>query len=67
MSGSSPPSDAEIDKATAMGPAMRFEELAQQEKVNRKIINTLTRTMKLETMTQVQSMTINEALKGVDV
>lgn len=31
------------------------------------VVNTLTQEMGLETMTQVQSLTINETLKGGDV
>ncbi|KAL9060785.1 MAG: hypothetical protein Q9162_000489 [Coniocarpon cinnabarinum] len=50
-----------------MGPITRFQELSDREIVNRRIVNTLTGPMGLQTMTQVQSLTISEAVKGVDV
>ena len=45
----------------------RFEDLKARELVCPTVINTLTRGMRLETMTPVQSQTIHETLKGVDV
>ena len=50
-----------------MGPITRFEELGQRGVVEQRVVDTLTRQMNLHTMTQVQSLTINEAIKGVDV
>lgn len=49
------------------GPVTRFEDLATRGLVHPNITNVLTRKMKLETMTDVQTRTINEALSGVDV
>lgn len=62
-----PPSDAQIDKATQHGPVTRFKELGERGMVCPTIVKTLIEDMKLETMTQVQSLTINETLKGGDV
>lgn len=44
-----------------------FAELGERGLVSGTIIDTITKTMGLETMTVVQSMTINETLKGIDV
>lgn len=44
-----------------------FADLAKNGLINPKIINTITRGMKITTMTDVQSMTINETLRGDDV
>jgi len=63
----SPPSDAEIDEATAMGPITKFKQLAERGLVEPSIIRTLTESMGLKTMTQVQSLTISEAITGKDV
>ncbi|MCJ1249309.1 hypothetical protein MMC30_006532 [Trapelia coarctata] len=49
------------------GLVTKFQELADQRLVSKTLVKTLTEDMKLETMTQVQSMTINETLKGIDV
>ncbi|KAI4117608.1 MAG: hypothetical protein LQ345_002208 [Seirophora villosa] len=49
------------------GPVTRFEELGERGLVCRTIVKTLTQDMGLETMTKVQSLTINETLKGGDV
>lgn len=64
---STPPSDSQIDEATSHGPVTTFEGLAQRKMVCQTVIDTITRSMGLKTMTQVQSMTINETLKGTDV
>ena len=45
----------------------KFQELAERKMVSETVIQTITQNMKLETMTQVQSLTINETLKGIDV
>lgn len=45
----------------------KFKELAEQKLVSETVVSTLTQSMKLETMTPVQSQTINETLKGTDV
>ncbi len=49
------------------GPATTFAELATRGLVHPNIINTITKKMKIETMTDVQQRTINEALSGVDM
>lgn len=48
-------------------PVTRFEDLATRGLVHPNIVNTITKSMKLETMTDVQTRTINEALSGIDV
>ncbi|MCJ1398000.1 hypothetical protein MMC11_001196 [Xylographa trunciseda] len=48
-------------------PVTKFQELADRKMVSARVVQTLTQDMKLETMTQVQSLTINETLKGIDV
>lgn len=62
-----PPSDPRIDKATQHGPVTKFEDLGTRNMVCKTLVDTITRDMGLETMTQVQSLTINETLKGIDV
>jgi len=58
---------AEIDEPTTMAPITTFKELGERGLVHKSIIRTLTQTMGLETMTQVQSLTISEAITGKDV
>ena len=62
-----PQSDKGSQKAVGDGPITRFADLSERGLVCDTVVNTLTKDMGLETMTQVQSMTINETLKGVDV
>ena len=62
-----PPTDEQIEEEIQYGPVTRFAELGERNMVAKSIVNTLTEGMGLQTMTQVQSMTINESLKGVDV
>ncbi len=62
-----PPSDTQINRAVRHGPVTRFEDLAERGMVCQNVVNTITKEMGLETMTQVQSMTINESLKGQDM
>lgn len=57
----------ETDGARTEGPATTFRQLAERGLVDQGLIRTLTDKMGLETMTSVQSLTINEALKGTDV
>ncbi|KAL5338484.1 P-loop containing nucleoside triphosphate hydrolase protein [Aspergillus crustosus] len=45
----------------------RFQDLADNSLVHPKLIDTITRKMRLETMTDVQSLTIRESVKGVDM
>ena len=53
-----PPTDA---------PVTRFADLHERNLVCRTVVRTLTSEMGLDTMTEVQSKTINETLKGLDV
>ena len=62
-----PPSDAKIKLVVNHGPVTKFQGLADRGMVCDTVIRTLTRDMGLETMTPVQSMTISETLKGIDV
>ncbi|KAL8706387.1 MAG: hypothetical protein Q9201_000533 [Fulgogasparrea decipioides] len=66
-SAGQPPSNAQINQANRHGPVTKFKELRERRMVCDTIVRTLTEDMKLETMTQVQSLTINETLKGGDV
>lgn len=58
---------SEAPRSISHGPVTRFKELAERGMVCDTIVRTITDDMGLETMTQVQSLTINETLKGVDV
>jgi ATP-dependent RNA helicase MSS116 len=49
------------------GPVTQFKDLALRGLVHPNVINTITKQMKIQTMTDVQSRTINEALSGVDM
>ncbi|KAL8842933.1 MAG: hypothetical protein Q9170_000337 [Blastenia crenularia] len=62
-----PPSDGQINEAVRHGPVTKFKELGERRMVCPTVVKTLTEDMGLETMTQVQSLTINETLKGGDV
>lgn len=53
--------------ASEGGPVKRFAELATLGKVNPVLIDIITNQMRLETMTDVQSLTVDKALLGVDV
>jgi hypothetical protein len=48
-------------------PLTRFQELAERNLVDEAVIRPITNDMNITTMTHVQSLTINETLKGVDV
>jgi len=60
-------SGSQINRAARHGPVTKFKELAERNMVCQTVVDTITRDMGLETMTQVQSLTINESLKGIDV
>ncbi|KAJ8059277.1 hypothetical protein OCU04_012242 [Sclerotinia nivalis] len=45
----------------------RFDELTKYGLVHPNVVNEITETMKLETMTEVQTLTINQALQGTDI
>ena len=62
-----PPSDSQTDEAAHHGPVTKFQGLLDRKLVCETVVKTITDVMRLETMTQVQSMTINETLKGIDV
>lgn len=62
-----PPSDSQIDEGTQHGLVTKFEDLGTRQMVCKTVVDTITKQMGLETMTQVQSLTINETLKGIDV
>ena len=62
-----PPSNAQTKRPTNYGPVTKFKELAERGMVSGTVIDTITRQMGLETMTHVQTLTINEILKGHDV
>ena len=64
---SPPPSSQQIDEAVQHGPVTKFADLSTRGLVSQTVVDTLTQNMKLETMTQVQSLTINETIKGTDV
>jgi ATP-dependent RNA helicase MSS116 len=58
----------EADEAAAQNePVTQFSELARLGLVHPNVINTITKQMRLTTMTDVQTRTINEALSGVDM
>lgn len=57
-----PPSDPQID-----GPVTMFEDLGARNMVCKTVVDTITQEMGLKTMTKVQSLTIDETLKGIDV
>ena len=61
------PSASQIDELRSRGLITKFRELAEQKLVSPVVVETLTKNMGLETMTPVQSLTINETLKGTDV
>ena len=62
-----PPSDPQIKEAVKLGPVTKFKELAEREMVCQTVVDTITQGMGLETMTQVQSLTITQSLKGKDM
>jgi ATP-dependent RNA helicase MSS116 len=59
--------EAAEEQSTHDEPVTRFADLATRGLVHPNVVNTITRQMKLEDMTDVQTRTINEALSGVDV
>lgn len=61
------PKEKQVREAIQHGPVTRFAELLERGMVCESVVKTITEDMGLETMTQVQSMTINETLKGIDV
>jgi ATP-dependent RNA helicase MSS116 len=67
VNASRPPPDTEIDNVVADGPVTKFHELETRGLVHKNVIRTITQDMGFEAMTEVQSRTINQALKGSDM
>lgn len=67
VNASRSPSDNHTGEAVQHGPITRFQELSDRGLVCDTVVDTITKDMGLSTMTQVQSMTINETLKGIDM
>ncbi len=61
------PSGRKTAPENQQGRITTFQELADQDLVDEKLILPITRDMNITTMTDVQSLTINETLTGVDV
>lgn len=61
-----PSSSSQTSESVHQSPITRFVELEERKLVCPTVVRTLIRDMGLDTMTQVQSLTINETLKGVD-
>ena len=62
-----PPSDQQINRAVQHGPVTKFKDLVERGMVCRTVVDTITKVMGLETMTEVQSMTISQSLNGKDM
>ena len=62
-----PPSDQRINPAGQHGHVTKFNDLVERGMVCRTVVDTITKAMGLETMTEVQSMTISQSLKGQDM
>ena len=60
-------SDTQAIRAAQTGPITRFEDLSQGNKVCATLVKTLTQDMGMETMTEVQSLTLDQSLKGNDM
>lgn len=55
------------NQAQRHGPVTRFKDLSETGLVCETLVSTLTQDMGMETMTEVQSLTIHESLKGGDM
>lgn len=68
-SGSGAAAQAQVEESLeeTQDRITEFEDLAARQLVSPKIINNITKGMNIKTMTEVQSLTINETLKGDDV
>ena len=62
-----PPSGDQLNRAVKTGPATTFAELAERQLVCQTVVNTITGTMGLTTMTPVQSLTLEKSLQGQDM
>ena len=67
FSGSSIRESTRKADSSENGHVTKFHELAERNMVCDTVVNTIVHGMRLDTMTPVQSMTINETLNGVDV
>ena len=67
VSSEIPPSDKQINGAVQHGPVTKFQDLVERGMVCKTVVDTITKAMGLETMTEVQSMTISRSLKGQDM
>lgn len=59
--------DTTASDGRSSGYITKFQHLADQDLVHKNVINQITKGMGYENMTLVQSMTINETLKGTDM
>lgn len=55
------------DSKDVQPPLTKFQDLQDQGVIHRNIVRNMTERMGLETMTEVQSKTINSAIKGTDI
>ncbi|KAI9764928.1 MAG: hypothetical protein M1840_007953 [Geoglossum simile] len=62
-----PPLRSGTGRDAHRGQITRFQELADQQLIDHDVIRTITKRMRLETMTEVQSLTIRESLSGSDI
>ena len=62
-----PPSEVRGGGQGKEGPITLFSELAERGLVSQPVVDTIVRDMGIKTMTQVQSLTIEELLKGRDM
>lgn len=61
------PTSSNSGQDAKLAPFTRFQELAERNLVDEILIRPITNDMNITTMTHVQSLTINQTLKGVDV
>jgi ATP-dependent RNA helicase MSS116 len=59
--------DGSIEQPTSFKEITKFQELVEQDMVHPNIINEITKGMGHHTMTEVQTMTINQGLQGTDM
>jgi ATP-dependent RNA helicase MSS116 len=59
--------DGSIEQPTSFKEITKFQELVEQDMVHPNIINEITKGMGHHTMTEVQTMTINQGLQGTDI
>ena len=67
MQSPEPPSQVKIAEKRKDGPITLFSELAERGLVSQPVVDTIVKDMGIKTMTQVQSLTIEELLKGRDM